>query len=243
MRTLMLDEPAEPNQAIVWSDGRLLLLDQRVLPAEERYVELTDARQTATAIREMVVRGAPAIGITAAYGVVLSVMLVVPLVSLGSERSLDFSFRCDILPVLAFVLHHIWGYTGEEQEHEHQHRGEHVRDVLLLDVEVHEVGGHEVGQKARVAQVFLGCFAGRKQHDRRIVQGPLDGIPGAGDHTHNRCAAGLGNGRFPGSQRQRDHIVARGPNKILHHLAIAGPAQFDDLNHVQRIALYQNYPR
>ena len=72
MRTLMLDEPAEPNQAIVWSDGRLLLLDQRVLPAEERYVELTDARQTATAIREMVVRGAPAIGITAAYGVVLA---------------------------------------------------------------------------------------------------------------------------------------------------------------------------
>ena len=74
MRTLMLDEPADPNQAIVWSDNRLLLLDQRVLPAEERYVELHDARDIAEAIRDMVVRGAPAIGITAAYGVVLSVM-------------------------------------------------------------------------------------------------------------------------------------------------------------------------
>ncbi|MEJ2307698.1 MAG: S-methyl-5-thioribose-1-phosphate isomerase [Gammaproteobacteria bacterium] len=74
MRTLMLDEPADPNQAIVWSDNRLLLLDQRVLPAEERYVELHDARDTAAAIRDMVVRGAPAIGITAAYGVVLSVL-------------------------------------------------------------------------------------------------------------------------------------------------------------------------
>ncbi|MGD8236645.1 MAG: S-methyl-5-thioribose-1-phosphate isomerase [Chromatiales bacterium] len=74
MRTLMLDEAADPERAIVWNDDRLLLLDQRVLPAEERFVETRDARETAEAIRAMVVRGAPAIGITAAYGVVLSAM-------------------------------------------------------------------------------------------------------------------------------------------------------------------------
>ena len=74
MRTLMLDEAADPERAIVWNDDRLLLLDQRVLPAEELFVETRDARETADAIRAMVVRGAPAIGITAAYGVVLSVM-------------------------------------------------------------------------------------------------------------------------------------------------------------------------
>ncbi|MGD8678186.1 MAG: s-methyl-5-thioribose-1-phosphate isomerase, partial [Chromatiales bacterium] len=74
MRTLMLDEAADPERAIVWNDDRLLLLDQRVLPAEERFVETRDARETADAIRAMVVRGAPAIGITAAYGIVLSAM-------------------------------------------------------------------------------------------------------------------------------------------------------------------------
>jgi methylthioribose-1-phosphate isomerase len=74
MRTLMLDEAADPERAIVWNDGRLLLLDQRVLPAEETFVETRNARETAEAIRTMVVRGAPAIGITAAYGIVLSAM-------------------------------------------------------------------------------------------------------------------------------------------------------------------------
>jgi methylthioribose-1-phosphate isomerase len=51
---------------------RLWLLDQRVLPTEERYVELSTAAEVAEAIRAMVVRGAPAIGVTAAYGLVLA---------------------------------------------------------------------------------------------------------------------------------------------------------------------------
>jgi methylthioribose-1-phosphate isomerase len=53
---------------IRWERGRLLLLDQRRLPAEERYVVCAGASATARAIREMVVRGAPAIGVAAAYG-------------------------------------------------------------------------------------------------------------------------------------------------------------------------------
>jgi methylthioribose-1-phosphate isomerase len=62
---------ASPDHAIVWQDGCLNLLDQRQLPAEQTYLRLTSAAATADAIRDMVVRGAPAIGITAAYGVVL----------------------------------------------------------------------------------------------------------------------------------------------------------------------------
>ncbi len=58
-------------RAVVFRDGVLRLLDQRVLPAEERYRDCTDAEQVASAIRELVVRGAPAIGIAAAWGVVL----------------------------------------------------------------------------------------------------------------------------------------------------------------------------
>lgn len=54
-----------------WSGGALRLLDQRLLPVEEVWREYRDYRGVAEAIREMVVRGAPAIGCTAAYGVVL----------------------------------------------------------------------------------------------------------------------------------------------------------------------------
>jgi len=59
--------------AIEWTAAGLRLLDQRRLPGEEVYLEFADAAAVAAAIRDMVVRGAPAIGITAAYGVVLSV--------------------------------------------------------------------------------------------------------------------------------------------------------------------------
>ena len=61
-----------PDNAVVWHDDRLYLLDQRILPAETRFVALDSAAETARAITDMVVRGAPAIGITAAYGVVLA---------------------------------------------------------------------------------------------------------------------------------------------------------------------------
>jgi len=59
-------------RAIQWQDDRLCLLDQRRLPFEECYQYPADTAAVAGAIRDMVVRGAPAIGITAAYGLVLA---------------------------------------------------------------------------------------------------------------------------------------------------------------------------
>ena len=61
-------------RAIQWQNDHLSLLDQRLLPAEETYLAYHDAPGVAQAIRDMVVRGAPAIGITAAYGLVLSAL-------------------------------------------------------------------------------------------------------------------------------------------------------------------------
>jgi len=58
-------------ETLRWRDGRLELIDQRRLPLEFEYVACENAAQTARAIRDMVVRGAPAIGCTAAYGVAL----------------------------------------------------------------------------------------------------------------------------------------------------------------------------
>ena len=58
--------------AIEWAAGKLRLLDQRRLPDETPYITYTAPGPVAGAIRDLVVRGAPAIGITAAYAVVLS---------------------------------------------------------------------------------------------------------------------------------------------------------------------------
>jgi methylthioribose-1-phosphate isomerase len=55
-----------------WLDGRLLMLDQRVLPTQQKWLELTTHEQVAEAIRDMAVRGAPAIGVAAAYGMALA---------------------------------------------------------------------------------------------------------------------------------------------------------------------------
>ncbi len=53
-------------------DGRLFVLDQRLLPGNEAYRVYDDVAGAAASIRDMVVRGAPAIGITAAYGMALA---------------------------------------------------------------------------------------------------------------------------------------------------------------------------
>lgn len=60
-------------EAIIPEETReaVRLLDQRLLPWEERYLTVREAQDTAEAIRQMAVRGAPAIGIAAAYGLAL----------------------------------------------------------------------------------------------------------------------------------------------------------------------------
>ncbi|WP_046215540.1 S-methyl-5-thioribose-1-phosphate isomerase [Paenibacillus wulumuqiensis] len=63
--------PFEPLLSLRWADDKLLMLDQRLLPDEIVMLELFTAEQVFEGIRSMKVRGAPAIGISAAYGVVL----------------------------------------------------------------------------------------------------------------------------------------------------------------------------
>ena len=63
----------ETVQALQWTGDALRVLDQRQLPEHIVYDECKDAAEVAKAISSMRVRGAPAIGIAAAYGVVLSV--------------------------------------------------------------------------------------------------------------------------------------------------------------------------
>ncbi|HEU4580503.1 MAG TPA: S-methyl-5-thioribose-1-phosphate isomerase [Polyangiaceae bacterium] len=69
-------------------DDEVILLDQRRLPGEEIYFRLTRVEQVADAIRDMVVRGAPAIGITAAYGLVIAAARAEALTALEAAAQL-----------------------------------------------------------------------------------------------------------------------------------------------------------
>jgi methylthioribose-1-phosphate isomerase len=59
-------------RAVQWQGDHLRLLDQRLLPAEEKWIECRDEASVFHAIKDLAVRGAPAIGIAAAWGVVLA---------------------------------------------------------------------------------------------------------------------------------------------------------------------------
>jgi methylthioribose-1-phosphate isomerase len=72
--------------AIVFDGGVLRLLDQRVLPRELSWVRCTTAAEAAAAIRDMVVRGAPALSIAAAYGL-----------ALDAERGADLRVANEVL--------------------------------------------------------------------------------------------------------------------------------------------------
>ena len=61
-------------ETIVWTDAGVVMIDQTRLPREEVYVTFRDYREIAEAIRSMVIRGAPAIGVAAAMGVALGVL-------------------------------------------------------------------------------------------------------------------------------------------------------------------------
>ncbi len=70
----MTASQAKAVETLRWCNGYLEMIDQRVLPAEFRYLRYDSAEAVAQGIRDMVVRGAPAIGCAAAYGVALEAL-------------------------------------------------------------------------------------------------------------------------------------------------------------------------
>ena len=61
-------------ETIQWIDGAVVMIDQTRLPLEEKYVTCRSYQDVSTAIRDMTIRGAPAIGVAAAMGVALGVL-------------------------------------------------------------------------------------------------------------------------------------------------------------------------
>lgn len=80
---------------VKWSDEGVLMLDQRLLPTEETWLTLKTYTDVADGIRDMVVRGAPAIGVSAAYGIALGAKQFVGTNMVDFEDELDYI--CEVL--------------------------------------------------------------------------------------------------------------------------------------------------
>lgn len=83
-------------EPIIWKNNKLMLLNQKILPNHVKYVECSSYLDVSVAIKTMIVRGAPAIGVSAAYGVVLASM------EFCSFKKSDFTKHMDkVFEVLA----------------------------------------------------------------------------------------------------------------------------------------------
>jgi methylthioribose-1-phosphate isomerase len=84
-------------QPIVWLGGKVRIIDQTQLPGKEIYLDIDDYRVLASAIKELKIRGAPAIGVAGAYAVVLGALKI------------KAAGRDAFLKELAGVIDYVWG--------------------------------------------------------------------------------------------------------------------------------------
>src|SRR2546428_7755447 len=81
------------DRALEWDRGTLKLLDQSALPRETRVIVCATVEEVAEAIRSMKIRGAPAIGAAAAYGLVLAVQTAAGIAPPALRAHLDAAAR------------------------------------------------------------------------------------------------------------------------------------------------------
>jgi methylthioribose-1-phosphate isomerase len=82
-------------KTVEWTNEGVRMLDQRLLPTEEKYLILRSYEEVADAIKKMVVRGAPAIGISAAMGLALGANQSVG--TSVADLEYDFKFMCKVM--------------------------------------------------------------------------------------------------------------------------------------------------
>jgi len=128
---------SEAVQPIRWKGESLDLLDQRLLPGKVSYVRCKSAAQVAKAIKDMVVRGAPAIGCAAAFGVVLGK---------GSKKAHDILAKSRPTAVNLF-----WALERMKKAKDLEAEAKAIYDEdLAANRRMGEIGAELIPQRARV---------------------------------------------------------------------------------------------
>ncbi len=160
-----------PNvQTLRWREGRLELIDQRRLPLEFEYVACDSAAQTAAAIRDMVVRGAPAIGCTAAYGVAVEAQRHASAARVQFDAALEGAFQV-LAASRPTAVNLFWAIERMRQCHAQMRGGSTLAEAQALldlarkiasdDVEINRaMGRHGAALIPDGARIMTHCNAG-----------------------------------------------------------------------------------
>ena len=138
------------DRHIQFEDGTLTQLDQRLLPHQTTWVHCVNAGETAEAIRNMVVRGAPAIGITAAYGMAMAICA-------GEDMDVASEVLLASRPTavnLRWAVERMRGLSAKAALADA--RAIHVEDVQICRA----LGDHGAALLPAKARVFTHCNAG-----------------------------------------------------------------------------------
>jgi methylthioribose-1-phosphate isomerase len=156
---------------VEWTKDGVRMLDQRLLPSEETYLILRSFEEVAEAIKKMVIRGAPAIGISAAMGIALGASQSVGTSVADLED--DLLYICDVMgktrPTAVNLFWAIERMRGTFQKNRHLNDVEQVKKALVAEaIAIHEedlaanraIGGYGGPLIPDNATVLTHCNAG-----------------------------------------------------------------------------------
>jgi methylthioribose-1-phosphate isomerase len=157
-------------KTIEWKNDRVIMIDQRKLPQEETYVLCSNYRQVVKAIKEMVIRGAPAIGIAAAMGLALGAKEI-EAASLEGFKT-RFKKICTAMSLarptavnLSWAIQRMWKLVEDSPVQKVESLKKvlirEARNMLAEDIEINKRLG-SIGQKVikKGATVLTHCNAG-----------------------------------------------------------------------------------
>ena len=157
-------------ETLRWVEGQLEMIDQRVLPAQFEYVRYASAAEVAQGIRTMVVRGAPAIGCAAAYGIALESVALRHLAPTAFATGMERGFEV-LAASRPTAVNLFWALDRMRRvwQANQQLRVANVVDCLLAeahdiaaeDVRINRaMGAHGAALLADGARVLTHCNAG-----------------------------------------------------------------------------------
>ncbi len=157
-------------ETIVWKDNQVVMIDQRKLPMRERYVVCKDYRSVIRAIKGLVIRGAPAIGVAAAMGVAVGA-LKIRTSNLDQFRAKLDAICRDMVTARPTAVNLAWAVERMKQVADQtSHRGvkevksrlvEEARKILEEDIAINRTMGRH-GQRLLKdgSRVLTHCNAG-----------------------------------------------------------------------------------
>ncbi|RFC40445.1 MAG: methylthioribose-1-phosphate isomerase [Candidatus Nitrotoga sp. CP45] len=130
-------------ETLRWSDGVLEMIDQRILPATFKYVQYDSAASVAEGIRSMVVRGAPAIGVAAAYGVALEALRLRAVTDEFFQRGMNEGFDT-LAQSRPTAVNLFWALARMKQVWQSVASESHMQVAMRLLAEAHEIFAEDI---------------------------------------------------------------------------------------------------